>query len=291
LSGKAEGAMIAPDHRFAVARRMLFKEIVARCIKDANSMGIDIICGLTGTPRDFIASGFTHIGPIYCLCKDYDFRHLLSGRLKSLATLNRKQVFLDFGLQSKLQRLKYHIASITKPTIDRPVQRMSTSFPGRFGNTFVNHDNNAITLARDDAFLSWRFAQNPFIRPAILIDEVDSTPRGYIVLSVSKKGKVRTGYIIDLKVASGCPESVLNLLWHKADRYFKFNAVSSVICYLSKCHADKQIQDFLVLQGVAKQVHALELIALWDHQKLDSDYISNLSNWSLSLAFTEGRRG
>ena len=292
LGGKAEGAAIHKDFRFLSARKQLFKQAVDKAVQSAQDRGIGLIWGLTNSPRDFTRVGFKNIGAVYSIRKELSLKLTVKSYLRGI-----------------LKRTEFE--KTDKSTNKIPIRHLKSNFPPNLNNqngclsveeipifreeienvhrSIVQKD--CITLVRDKEYLNWRFAQNPLHNSTIFIVRKGHDVIGYLVASCVHLDGLNRGYVVDYFVDIRYLESALKKLWDRALKFFKNNKAHYISRFYSCNDLDQLSNDFFSSCGMRRNLRTIDLVVLCDSNILDEGYTTDIRNWSISMAFTEGRWG
>jgi len=145
-----------------------------------------------------------------------------------------------------------------------------------------------IAVIRDKAYLNWRYCDNPERDYRIIIAEKEDNLLGYMVVRCQSRFGLKGGMIVDLLVQHD-RDYIFHILMHRALDYFEQQNVDLAACmingdytYLKWLRSNK----FFVLPakiGVKEWHFGIRLV----DSTLDSDFMSNSSNWFLDFGDTD----
>ena len=292
LAGKAEGAAIHKDFRFLSERKQLFKQAVDKSVQTAQDRGIGLIWGLTNIPRDFTRVGFKNIGAVYSIRKELSLKLIMKGYVRGV--LKRTDFKRTNKSTNKIPIC--HLKSSSPPYLNYQKRRFRVEEVPVFGEEIDNVYKNTgqkdcITLIRGKEYLNWRFARNSSHNSTMFIVKKDHDVIGYLVASCVHLGELNRGHIVDYFVDPKYLELALKALWDRALKFFKNNKVHYISRFYSCNDIDQLSNKFFSSCGMRKKVKVIDLIVLCNKNVVNEDYVTDIQNWSISMAFTEGRWG
>ena len=148
-------------------------------------------------------------------------------------------------------------------------------------------ENKCITIKRDRRYVSWRFLENPVIPHHVFVCERNSEITGYVVIDIRNGHKM--GHIVDILGLEGYEDDLFVLIEHVI-HFLKTKGVISVNVWFAKNRRSEKYVKILKKHGftdLPTKKHK-RLVVKVLNQNLNKEYMYDLENWYITMAFTEG---
>ena len=308
--GKAEGSVVHPEYRGNIAPRFfkkekdvrLFEILIHNLFETAEKENVGLIFGFPNEValKPQIRAGYRYM-PVPCtfmvlpIDNDKAFHYLFSKkRFKAFFIfafkLYYKVITTAVGIlckNSKTDRFweryraenKVLIREISESDLDEKID----NFWGKYCI-----ENNCITIERSQKYIEWRFIQNPVIPHKVFVCERNGEITAMVVINILLPD-YPVANIVDI-VGLKKYEDDLHFLLSRTIQILKENGVVIIKTWLSK---NEQSKKYIRILRKCKFCPlpikcSLHLIVKILNSNLKEDYINDINNWYITMAFTEG---
>jgi GNAT superfamily N-acetyltransferase len=148
-----------------------------------------------------------------------------------------------------------------------------------------------IFVPREEAFLRWRFDDNPGVRYDILLlysRNARDEPSGYAVLATRELMGIRVGFVVDI-LARPCTLDAIRFLLAESSRFLDEQGVNVLSCMMTGKNTYTRA---LVSMGFVRVPHRflpgdLHLATSIPSPRVDREFFSRARNWLLTWADTD----
>ncbi|WP_287583304.1 GNAT family N-acetyltransferase [Candidatus Borrarchaeum sp.] len=302
--GKAEGAVVSPNYRGNIAQKFGFKEkdvriwgkLVESIFDTAMKEQIDMIWGF---PSEATVKAHARVGyhfltfPLTILTLPIDVKKVIHDRF---APQIRNKHLLNFLVFVSKIYYKFRTLNLfhRKPKLKKYQEITVRQITGRdlddrfdqFWNKYFA-ENKCITIKRDRRYVSWRFIENPVIPHHVFVCERDNKITGYVVIDIRNGHK--KGHIVDILGLEGYEDDLFVLIEHIV-QFLKNKGVLSVNLWFVKNRFSEKYVSILKTHGfiaLLTQKHKKMVVKILNHN-LNKEFVYDLENWYVTMAFTEG---
>jgi hypothetical protein len=150
--------------------------------------------------------------------------------------------------------------------------------------------NTSITIKRDQAYLNWRFVENPVIPHQVFACERGGEITSYVVTCVTR-GRYTVGNIVDILGLEGYDDDLGVLLDHVVS-FLRNERVACISAWFAK---NKQSERYLRIlkekRFLGLQLGKVNLRLQVLNPDLDTQFAEDPDNWYITPIFSEGVRG
>jgi len=302
--GKAEGAVVDPNYRGNIAQKFGFKEkdvriwgkLTENIFETAKKEHIDMIWGF---PSEATVKAHARVGyhflvfPLTILTLPIDVKKVIHARF---APQIRNKHLLNFLVFVSKIYYKFRTMNLfhRTPKVKKNQEITVRQITGRDLDDRINQfwkryfaENKCITIKRDQRYISWRFIENPVIPHQVFVCERDNEITGYVVIDIRNGHK--TGNIVDILGLEGHDDDLFLLIEHII-RFLKTKGVISVNVWFAKNRRSEKYIKILKTHGftaLPTKKHKRLVVKILN-QNLNKEFVYDLENWYITMAFTEG---
>jgi hypothetical protein len=304
-TGKTEGAFVHPLYRGNIAPTLrleqrelrIFQSLTEKLFAAAQEERIDIVWGLPIYPalKAHVRLGHHYIRipqriSIFPIDQRKAFEALLSRRIAN-------KLFLKVlaGVAAIYYELVIGLLGTRKtkaPDLDARTLRRLSRFDDntdRFWERFLVQ-NTCITIKRDQAYLNWRFVENPVIPHQVFACERGAEITSYVVTCITRE-RYAVGNIVDILCLEGHDDDLAVLL----DHVVSFLRNERVVCISAWFAKNKQSERYLRIlkekRFLVLRLGKVNLRLQVLNPDLDTQFAYDPDNWYITPVFREGIRG
>lgn len=301
--GKAEGSVVHPLYRGNIAPKFCSQEkdvrILGKLIENlflaARKEGTDVIWGF---PKEValkpqVRAGYHYVPmPLNVLILPIDASKAFSSVFFQEVRNKIFRSFLIYGAKIYYKLATTNVYFRKQKKQDNPqvnvqqISRLDVDYDS-FWRRYVA-GNKCITIKRDSKYMSWRFLDNPVRSHQVFVCKRNKEITACVVTNIVKD-RFSIGNVVDILGLKEY-ENDLDLLLEHVISFLKNKGVISINTWFAKNRYSERYVEilkrkkFLVLPVGSR----LNLIVKILNSSLDRDFLLDLDNWYITMAFTEG---